>query len=166
MAAILRSAQASDLPVLTDIYNYYVEHTAYTFDLDPWSLEQRESWLRGFGLSGRYRLLVAEVNGRVAGYASSARFHPKAAYESSVEVSVYLDGAFAGRGLGTLLYDRLFEELSGEDVHRAYAGITVPNPTSVALHEKFGFQLVARYDEAGRKFGRYWSVEWFEKRFA
>jgi phosphinothricin acetyltransferase len=61
------------------------------------------------------------------------------------------------------LYSRLFEELDGEDVHRAYGGVTIPNPASIALHERFGFERVAYFTEQGRKFGRYWDVALYEK---
>ena len=97
------------------------------------------------------------------GYASSSVFRPKAAYETSVETSVYVDPGWTGRGVGSRLYERLFAALEQEDVHRAYAGITLPNSGSVALHERFGFTLVGVFTHAGRKFGRYWDVAWYEK---
>ena len=65
--------------------------------------------------------------------------------------------------MGTQLYKSLFAALLGEDIHRAYAGIALPNPASVALHERFGFKKVAHFTEQGRKFGRYWDVAWYEK---
>lgn len=68
-----------------------------------------------------------------------------------------------GRGVGTLLYKELFEALVGEDLHRAYAAIALPNEPSVRLHDAFGFRHVGTYTEVGRKFGRYWDVAWYEK---
>lgn len=88
---------------------------------------------------------------------------PKQAYDSSVETSVYCAPGATGRGIGRGLYSALFGALSGEDVHRAYAGIALPNPASIALHERFGFVQVAYFSEQGRKLGRYWDVAWFEK---
>lgn len=85
-------------------------------------------------------------------------------YGTSVEVSVYLTPDAAGHGIGTRLYDALFTALATEDVHRAYAGIALPNAASVRLHERFGFAHVGTYGEVGRKFGRYWDVAWYEKR--
>jgi phosphinothricin acetyltransferase len=79
-------------------------------------------------------------------------------------VSVYLATEVTGHGIGTALYSRLFEELEGEDVHRAHGGIAIPNPASIALHERFGFRRVAYFTEQGRKLGRYWDVAWYEKR--
>ena len=72
-------------------------------------------------------------------------------------------GGMAGRGAGSKLYTELFRSLENEDVHRAYAGVSLPNPASIALHERFGFKRVAHFTEQGRKFGRYWDVAWYEK---
>jgi phosphinothricin acetyltransferase len=69
-----------------------------------------------------------------------------------------------GNGIGSMLYGELFRLLAGEDVHRAVAGIAQPNEVSVALHGRFGFELVGRFTEVGRKFGRYWDVDWYERR--
>jgi len=80
-----------------------------------------------------------------------------------VETSVYLAPEVIGKGAGSRLYERLFDSLKREDVHRAYGGIALPNPASIALHEKFGFKRVALFTEQGRKFGRYWDVAWYEK---
>ena len=97
------------------------------------------------------------------GYASSSRLRPKPGYLTSVETSIYLAPDATGRGAGSKLYERLFKAIEGEDLHRAYAGIALPNPASIALHERFGFRRVALFTEQGRKFGRYWDVAWFEK---
>lgn len=101
--------------------------------------------------------------GQVLGYATSSQFNPRPGYSTSVEVSVYLAPEAYGRGIGTLLYEHLFEALKGQDLHRAYAGITVPNDASVRLHQRFGFELAGTYREAGRKFGRYYDVQRYEK---
>ena len=159
----VRPATEADLGPLNDIYNHYVREAHYTFDLEPVTMEWRREWFSHYGDSGRYRLFVAVVHGRVAGYASSSRFRPKGAYETSVETSIYIAPDAIGKGTGSGLYATLFKSLEGEDVHRAYAGVTLPNPASVALHERFGFKRVALFTQQGRKFGRYWDVAWFEK---
>jgi len=125
--------------------------------------EARREWFAHYGTTGRYRALVAVSEDRVVGYATSSRFRPKPAYETSIETSVYLAPESVGRGAGTRLYEGLFKALEDEDVHRAYAGIALPNPASIALHERFGFKRVAHFTEQGRKFGRYWDVAWYEK---
>jgi phosphinothricin acetyltransferase len=161
---LIRTGTLDDLEDATGIYNHYVRETAITFDIDGFSPVERRSWFGQFGQSGPYRLVVAEEGGRVIGYAGSARFRPKPAYSTSVETTVYLDPRETGRGIGTRLYAALFDRLRGEDLHRAYAGVTHPNPASIALHLRFGFRSIGLYGEVGHKLGRYWDVEWFEKK--
>jgi phosphinothricin acetyltransferase len=160
----IRLGRASDLAALTALYNHYVVNTPITFDVDPYDVERRRAWFDHYAPTGRHRLLVAEWEGRLAGYATSSRFRDKAAYDPSVETTVYVAYGLTGRGIGTRLYQALFASLADEDVHRAYAGITLPNPASLALHRAFGFRSVGVYDEVGRKFGRFHTVEWLEKK--
>jgi phosphinothricin acetyltransferase len=162
--AITRSATLADLPALTDIYNHYIVHTPITFDVRTLEPHERRDWFDDHAPTGRYRILVAEdADGRVVGCASSSRWRPKAAYDTTIECSVYCHPDHTGKRIGTQLYDALFAAIAGEDVHRAVAGVTLPNPASIALHERFGFEPVGEFSEVGRKFGRYWSVAWFER---
>ena len=160
----IRPATEADLERLTEIYNYYIINTPITFDLAPFSVEERREWFREHALSGPHRLLVADVEDAVVGYVTSSLFRVKAAYRTSVETSIYLTQETKSQGIGTKLYSALFDALADEDVHRAYAGITLPNEVSIAVHKKFGFQSVGVYHEVGRKFDTYWDVEWFERR--
>lgn len=155
---------AADLPGLNDIYNHYVIETATTFDVTPISREERKAWFRDFGRRGPHRLFVATGADGPIGFASSKDLRAKEAYSTTVEVTVYLAPGASGRGTGTRLYSALFDALAEEEVHRAYAGITIPNQASIALHEKLGFCKIGIYHEVGRKFGRYWSVQWYELR--
>ena len=159
----VRPASEKDLEAINDIYNHYVAVTHVTFDDEPMTMEVRREWFSHYAEAGRHRLMVATESGQVAGYASSSRFRPKPGYLTSVETSVYLSPDAVGKGVGARLYTELFKSLEGEDLHRAYAGIALPNPASIALHEKFAFKRVALFTEQGRKFGRYWDVAWFEK---
>ena len=84
----IRPAARADLPRLTEIYNYYVVHTPVTFDVEPYTVERREAWFAHFGTAGRYRLLVADRDGGVIGYAGTTRFRPKPAYETTVETTI------------------------------------------------------------------------------
>jgi phosphinothricin acetyltransferase len=163
LATSVRRAERRDLARIVEIYNHYVETTAITFDVKPYSEAEREPWFAQFAASGRHQLFVAERGGRVIGYAGSMRYAAKAAYETSAELTIYVDAAERARGVGPLLYAALFEALRGEDVHRLLAGITLPNDASVRLHERLGFTLVGRYSEVGRKFGRYWDVGWWQR---
>ena len=159
----VRPATVEDLSAVNDIYNQYVAETHYTFDVEPMSPDARREWFAHYDTSGRYRVVVAVSEGVIIGYASSGSFRPKPAYETSIETSVYLASESVGRGAGSRLYEGLFKSLEGQDVHRAYAGIALPNPASIGLHERFGFKRVAHFTEQGRKFGRYWDVAWYEK---
>jgi phosphinothricin acetyltransferase len=159
----IRPAITADLPRLTEIYNYYVIHTPVTFDIEPYTVERRTLWFSQFLSSGRYRLFVAERSGSVLAYAGTTRFRPKAAYETTVETSIYCAPEAVGKGIGRQLYRVLFDALDGEDIRRFVAGYTLPNPASAALHERFGFNRVGVFTENGRKFGRYWDVAWNER---
>ena len=158
----IRLATAEDLEVITRIYNHYVEHSHATFDLGAFSVADRQPWFDQFD-GGRYQCWVAEQNGRLAGYACSMPFKAKAAYQTSVEVSVYVAADTHRRGVGRALYQRLLPALEAEDLHRAYAGVAQPNEPSMALHAEFGFEQAAHYREVGRKFDRYWDVIWLER---
>ncbi|MGH2784135.1 MAG: GNAT family N-acetyltransferase [Actinomycetota bacterium] len=160
----VRPCVEGDLAQVNEIYNHYVATSAATFDVEPITEQGRREWFGHYAATGPHRLLVATDEARVLGYATSGRVRPKPAYMTSVETSVYVAPDATGHGVGSALYEALFAAIAGEDVHRAYAGITViPNPASVALHERFGFRLIGTFHEQGRKFGRYWDVQWFEK---
>jgi len=162
--ALVRGPRADDLPALVAIYNHYVRESHVTFDTESFTVESRRAWFEGFAHGGPHRLLVADAGGRVAGYAYSAPLRPRAAYRTSAETTVYVDPALTGRGIGRLLYAELLDGLARNGtIHRVYGVIALPNPASVALHERFGFRQVALLSEAGLKFDRYWDVGWYEK---
>ena len=160
----IRTAERGDLARITEIYNYYVLNTPVTFDIEAYTVERRETWFGQFGSTGRHRLLVAEEDGTVMGYAGTTRFRPKAAYETTVETTIYCAPEGVGKGMGRRLYTELFELLKGEDIHRFVAGYALPNAATEALHRRFGFKVVGVFSENGRKFGRYWDVCWVERR--
>lgn len=159
-------AEPAHVPALLEIYNYYVVNTHITFDLESRTLDQRLAWFATFGDCGRYQCFVAARGARAVGWASSAPFKERAAYATSVETSVYLAPEEVGRGLGRRLYGALFDALEAEDVHRAYGGISLPNGSSVRLHERMGFKRIGIYREVGRKFGRFWDVAVYERTVA
>jgi phosphinothricin acetyltransferase len=159
----IRRADRADLPVLRDIYNHYAVHTSVNFDIEARTMADREEWFAQFAQSGRYQCFVAEEGSRVIAYAGSTRFKEKAAYQTTIEMTIYCAPDRGRQGLGRRLYTRLFEALKDEDIHRAYAGVTLPNEASVRIHEAFGFRRVGTYAEVGRKFGKYWDVGLFLK---
>ena len=159
------TGSVEDLEAISEIYGHYVRTSAISFDLEVPSADWRRKWFATFATSGRHRLLVARDDGRAVAYAASAPYRPRAAYAPSVETSVYVAPSHVGQGVGSALYETLLAELEREDVHRAYAGIGMPNPASVRLHERCGYRRAGYYTEQGRKFGRYWDVAWYERSF-
>lgn len=160
---ILRRVLQADLSALLDIYNHYVLHTPITFDIEPRTLVQRQEWLDQFGEGGRHQCFVACVGEKPVGWACSAKFKEKEAYATSVETSVYCAPDHTGRRIGRQLYGVLLEALAGEDVHRAYGGITLPNEASIRLHVAMGFRPIGMQRQVGRKFGQFWDVALYER---
>ena len=159
-----RLARPDDAEGVNGVYNPFIRKTAITFETAEYSTDDRRAWLEDHAGEDRYPVFVAvDGGGTVRGFASASAFDVRAAYETSVKTSVFIDPAFKGRGLGGRLYRALFDALEGVDLHRAYALIVTPNPASVALHESFGFRHLATLSEVGRKFGRFHDVAWFEK---
>jgi phosphinothricin acetyltransferase len=147
-----------------EVYNHYVAQTPVTFEVAPVHPSDRSAWLHEHSSGGRYRLLVAtEGGGRIVGWATTSPFRPRAAYATTVEASVYCRAGFVGLGIGSRLYQGLFEAIQDEDIERIVAGVTLPNPASVRLHRSFGFRRVGTFHRVGRKFDRYWDVAWFER---
>jgi phosphinothricin acetyltransferase len=160
----VRPGERGDLPGLTEIYNYYVLETPTTFDLEPFTVEQRAEWFARYAPTGRHRLLVAEHDGVIVGYTTSSRFHPRAAYDTTVEMTVLCAPEAVGHGIGNLLYVTILPELEREDVHLAVALITLPNDASCALHQRLGFTRAGVLPESGRKFDRFWDVALYTRR--
>jgi phosphinothricin acetyltransferase len=161
---VVKPAVEADLSAINAIYNHYIQTSPATFDIDPWTDERRAEWFAHYATTGRHRVLVATDGEAVVGFTYSSQHRPKQAYDTSIETTVYVAADHLSKGIGARLYGALFDAIAGEDIHRAYAGITQPNPASVALHERFGFSRAGFYTEQGRKFGRYWDVAWYEKK--
>lgn len=161
----IRPVRASDGARLAEIYNHYITKTAITFDTEPVTREQRTDWISHYAETGRHRLLVAEYDGLVLGYTASSRFHPRAAYDTTVETTIVCAPEAVGVGLGHRLYTALFNSLRDEDVHLAVALVTLPNDGSCRIHEQFGYTRRMVLDEVGRKFDRWWSVAWYARPF-
>ena len=153
---LIRDVDERDLPAITAIYNHYIVNTTVSFEEEVVGadvMRERVEKVAGAGLPW----LVIEEND-VLGYAYASHWSPRPAYRHTVEVTVYLDPAATGRGLGTRIYQALFERLRGLGVRIVVAGITLPNPASVTLHEKLGMQPAGRFNEVGFKFDRWLDV--------
>jgi phosphinothricin acetyltransferase len=159
----IRHAEATDIPRLTELYNYDVTNTFVTFDPEPVSIENRQEWFSKYSKNGPHQVLVAEQGSIVLGCASSSRYREHIAFRETIEVGIYVANETRGQGIGTLLYSRLFEILKSERVHLAVAGIALPNPASIALHKKFGFTEVGIFKEYAIKKDQYISSIWLQK---
>jgi phosphinothricin acetyltransferase len=162
MDTSIRSVDPGDARAIQAIYAPFVSDSATSFETivpDVEEIRRRIDEQRA-----RYPWIVFESNGTIAAYAYASAHRTRQAYRWSVDVSVYVERTFHRRGIGRALYQTLFDLLRRQRFVNAYAGITLPNPASVALHLSFGFREVGVYDEVGYKLGRYWSVQWFEKR--
>jgi L-amino acid N-acyltransferase YncA len=157
----IRFATEADAPAVRAIYAPTVESTAISFELEVPSAAEMAA--RIVDRQPTYPWLVAEEAGSVRGYAYAGRFAARAAYDWSVETSVYVGEAAQRRGIGKALYTALFEVLSLQGYRRAMAGISLPNPASVALHEKLGFSLVGVYGAVGWKLGAWHDVGWWQR---
>ena len=158
---VIRRVAPGDAPAIVGIYNHHVRSTIVTFEETPVD----EAAMRGriAEIDGSHAWLVAEVDGRVAGYAYASAWRARSAYRRSVETTVYVAGDALGRGLGTALYGALLPELAGRGFHCAMGGIALPNEASVALHERMGFAKVAHFREVGRKLGRWIDVGYWQR---
>jgi len=161
-AITLEQGQLADLEQIVAIYNGYILDTAITFDLKPYTVDTRRPWFDQFSDHQRHQLWVAKQGDRVLGYAASMPFRGKAAYDPSVEDSLYLRPDAKGLGLGKRLLQHLLMQLAGQDVHQVLACITLPNDVSVGLHQALGFKPCGTFHEVGRKFERYHDVMWLE----
>jgi len=156
----IRMAHAGDAAAVRAIYAPTIETTAISFELTvPPVAEMAE---RITGRQPAHPWLVAERDGRVAGYAYAGRFSGRAAYDWAVETSVYVDVAARGAGVGGGLYAALLALLAAQGYRQAMAGIALPNPASVALHERAGFVPAGVYLAAGWKLGRWHDVGWWQ----
>ncbi|MBN1965348.1 MAG: N-acetyltransferase [Anaerolineae bacterium] len=157
MAALIRFATADDAAPVLDIYRPVVEGTPTSFETEVPTLAEMQA-----RIATTQPWLVCEIGGVVAGYAYAGPFRKRAAYQWSVEVSAYVHADYRRRGVGTALYTALFTLLRAHGIVNAYAGISLPNPASVRLHESVGFTPVGVYRGVGYKFGQWHDVGWWE----
>jgi L-amino acid N-acyltransferase YncA len=156
----IRSVNLEDAAQIAEIYNYYIKNTHQTFETEALSADEMQT--RISEISEDYPYLVAEEDGEIYGYAYAAQFKMRQAYEFSAEVSIYVKNDAKQKGIGTRLYEKLFEELKETDIHALIAGISLPNDPSVKFHQKLGFSKVAHFREVGYKLGRWVDVGYWE----
>lgn len=153
-----------DATACAAIYAPSVEGSVTSFELRAPSPQEIAERMRGYQRTHPW--LVAERGGEVVGYAYACEFNPRPAYRWSASVSVYVAAGERGRGRGQALYEDLFARLRRQGFRMATAGITLPNPASVALHESLGFAPVGVNREIGWKDGGWRDVGWWQLELA
>lgn len=157
---MIRPCTAADVASICDIYNHYVANTVVTFEESP--VDAAEMSGRIAQVTASLPWLVFESAAGIAGYAYAAAWKARAAYRHAVESSIYLAPHAIGRGLGSALYSELIADLRRRGMHCVIGGAALPNPASVALHDKLGFAKVAEFRQVGFKFGRWIDVGYWE----
>lgn len=150
---IVRDATVADLPTILQIHNWAIANTTAIWDEEPVPLREREEWFAARQAAG-LPVIVAEVGGAVAGYASYGPWRPKSGYRHTMENSLYVHPDHQGQGVGRTLLPALVEIAeAAPDVHCIVAGIESSNEVSLALHRRHGFVEVGRLPQVGLKFG-------------
>ena len=157
---VVRPAAERDASALLAIYRPFVESTTVSFEITVPTVEEFAARIAK-AVAG-WQWLVAERDGECVGYAYGSAHRERSAYQWSVEVSAYVHPKYHRQGIGRLLYAQLFEELACKGYCNAYAGITLPNESSVALHQSVGFEPIGVFRSVGRKFERWHDVAWFQ----
>ncbi|MBX9869779.1 MAG: GNAT family N-acetyltransferase [Burkholderiaceae bacterium] len=160
MNASIRIASASDAASIAALYNHYIKTTCISFEQEEVSAEAMAE--RISEVNAKLAWYVAEKNGQIVGYAYATPWRARSAYRFSVETSVYIAHQCIGQGLGKQLYQVLLDDLRHRNVHTVIGGIAQPNPASVALHEKLGFEKVAHFKEVGYKFDQWIDVAYWQ----
>jgi L-amino acid N-acyltransferase YncA len=155
-----RLATAEDAPAIAAIYAPYVSETIISFETE--APDAAEIAARVGRIGRQYPWLVATSDGRVVGYAYACENRARLAYRWSVDAAVYLDPSKQRNGIGSALYRRLFALLRAQGYVNAFAGISLPNAASVALHEAMGFALIGVYRNVGHKLGAWRDVGWWQ----
>jgi phosphinothricin acetyltransferase len=156
----IRSVNSTDAAQIAEIYTYYIQNTHHTFETVPLSKDEMQDRINK--VTEDYPYLVAEEDGQILGYAYATQFRLRQAYEFAAEVSIYVRNGAKQRGIGTWLYEQMFEELAESDVHAIIAAISLPNDPSIRFHEKLGFSKVGHFREVGYKLGRWIDVAYWE----
>lgn len=158
---MIRGAVTADAEAISSIYNHYVLETIVTFEEQSVSASAMAERLAE-AAAASLPWLVAEQNGSVVGYARAAKWKERSAYRYSAETTIYLAPHCVGKRIGTGLYQYLLGQLKDLGLHTAIGGVALPNPASVALHEKLGFRKVAHFGEVGFKFGKWIDVAYWQ----
>ena len=157
----VRPAEPGDVEAMLDIYRPVVLETAISFEFEPPTVDEFAERLAA--VSAHNPWLVTDVDRQVAGYAYASAFRTRPAYRATRETTVYVADWARGRRVGTTLVTALLDALSAQGVHQVIAGIALPNPASVALHERLGYEYVGTFPAVGRKFDRWHDLGFWQR---
>lgn len=157
----IRTMKETDLPEVLDIYNDIILHTTAVYEYMPHTMEMRRQWYET-KMRDHYPVFVAEEDGVLAGFSSFGPFRAWAAYQYSVENSVYVAAERRGNGIGRMLVPPLIQAARERGMHVMIAGIDASNEASQRLHRSFGFKEVAHFEQVGHKFGRWLDLKFLQ----
>ena len=157
----VRPATFADLPAVRDIYNFYVRASTCTFQLEPDTEAERLAWFQA--RSDKHPATVAEADGEIVGWGSLSAWKDRAAYDRTVEASVYVRADRHRRGVGRAILEDLVERARALGHHVIIGGACTEHPGSIALQEAVGFVPVACFREVGYKFGRWLDVAYLQR---
>ncbi len=157
---IIRDVKREDSRQICEIYNYYIENTAISFE--ETAVTQANMEKRIDSIISSFPWLVADLDGEILGYAYASKWKERIAYRYSVELSIYIKSNILGQGIGTRLYGELIDRLRKKNIHSMVGGIAIPNIGSQKIHEKFGFEKVAHFKEVGFKVDTWIDVEYWQ----
>ena len=157
MNIMIRNVKPEDATAIADIYNHYTKNTIITFEEEEISESDMAERVKNV-ISDHLPWIVAESDGEILGYAYAAKWKSRSAYRYTVESTIYLEPDKVGHGVGSMLYKELISRVKQDNMHAIIGIIALPNPSSVSLHEKFGFKRVAYFKEVGTKFGKWIDV--------
>ena len=158
---IIRNVLNSDIPQVVEILNHYVRNDSCTFQINTYSISEISEKIAE--ITKVYPYIVMEEDNEVIGFAYASRWREKNAYDKSAETTIYLNPKHKYRGLGKILYQELIEQLREKNFRLLVACLTLPNPSSVRLHESLGFEKVGEFKDAGYKFNRWYNVGFWQK---
>lgn len=157
---MIRGVKIEDAQAIADIYNYYILHSIATFE--EVVIDAKEIEKRILAITPKFSWIVYEEEGEIIGYAYASEWRSRFSYRFAVESTVYLKHKTPKKGIGSLLYKELINQLTNKNFHTILGCISLPNEPSVNFHEKFGFKKVAHFNEAGYKFNKWVDVGFWE----
>ncbi len=157
---MIRDVKISDAKAICDIYNHYIANTIVTFEEELVDISAMIK--RITHVSSQYPWIVYEVNGEILGYAYANKWKSRTAYRLNAETTVYIKPKEEGQGIGNKLYLKLIALLKETELHTLIGGISLPNSSSIALHEKHGFKKVAHFEQVGKKLSQWVDVGYWQ----